>query len=77
MKTVTIRNTGNGPVLVGHRYLLPGEQREVPAVHLERAAGKKWLQVIEAESPAAETAAVEEAAQVEEKPKRRSSRGAK
>lgn len=55
-ETVTVRNNANEPVLVGDRYLLPGEQRQVLASHLASAAGKDRLLIIETESADVEVA---------------------
>jgi len=45
--TVTVRNPGSTPVLVGARYLLPGEERVVLQSHYEAAIGKDRLKVVD------------------------------
>lgn len=50
-KWVTVRNDGDGPIMLGERYLEKGESREVPEAHLETAKQNhpdhaKWLHVV-------------------------------
>lgn len=56
-KTITVRNIGTESVLVGARYLLPGEERAVLQSHYEAAGGKDRLAVVGGVIPAVEVEA--------------------
>ena len=74
-RTVTVRNASEERVLVGDRYLLPGEQRQVPQSHYQFAGARKKLELIdEISTEAPELAAAESEVETEPDTKATSNR---